>query len=279
MPMQYQQHYATKSVEPELPGPFIYQDELTSFMAVNNNHLPDISKILENSARFDMEEMRLAYAIANSTDTKSWLNSIRGILFLNGSGDTTAARESPISASLASLAFGITMGLNTIVLHYFCGLHAESYQAISGPAGLLRSLIAQLSLKHNFNMTFVNNEAYREGIRDHDLRTLCEAFSTMVSQLPADYEIYCIIDGISWLETPRWREDLVATLAYICYLSVDPQCQARVKLLISSPARSFLLTRELRQYGGLVNVVEVHSVRLTDRDMPTEREIMEKTWR
>jgi hypothetical protein len=256
-------------------GPVIYQNELTSFMAVNNNHLPDISRILENSARFDMREMRLAYAIANGHDVKAWLNATRGILFLSGSGDTTAARESPISASLASLAFGIPEDPRTIILHFFCGLHSETNQSVAGPNGLMRSLIAQLSLKHDFNLAFINTQNYRDGIRDHDMRTLCETFSAMVSQLPVDYELYCIIDGISWLETPRWRDDFAATFAYICYLSVDPHCQARCKPLISSPMRSLALTQELRQYGEFVNVVEVHSIRVTERDMPTERELAE----
>jgi hypothetical protein len=274
---QQQQYQATKEAERTVTGPVTYQAELISFMAVNNNHLPDISRIIENSARFDMEELKLAYAMANSTDTQTWLYGNRGILFLNGSGDMTAARESPISASLASLVFRIPEDPRTIVLHFFCGLHSESNAVVCGPTGLMRSLITQLSLKYNFNLAFVDQEAYRDGIRDHDMRTLCETFSAMVSQLPPDCELYCIIDGISWLETPRWREDLAATVAYICYLSVDPCCQARIKLLISSPVRSLLLTQELRQYGELANVVEVHSIRLTERDMPTERELQEKT--
>jgi hypothetical protein len=259
----------------EVTAPVIYQNELTSFMAVDNNHLLDISRILENSARFDMREMRLAYAIANGRDVKAWLNANRGILFLNGSGDTTATRESPISASLASLAFGIFEDPRTIILHFFCGLHSETNQSISGPNGLMRSLIAQLSLKHDFNLAFIDSQIRRDGIRDHDMRTLCETFSAMVSQLSADYELYCIIDGISWLESPRWREDFAAAVAYICYLSVDLQCQARFRLLISSPIRSLALTQELRQYGDVANVVEVHSIRLTERDMPTERELAE----
>jgi len=276
---QNQQHQVMPNRDSVPTGPVTYQAELISFMAVNNNHLSDISKILENSTRFDMEELKLAYAMANSTDMRIWLRSNRGILFLNGSGDMTAARETPISASLASLVFRIPENPRTIVLHFFCGLHSESNQAVCGPKGLMRSLIAQLSLEYDFNLAFISSQAYRDGIRDHDMQALCETFSAMVSQLPADYELYCILDGISWLETPHWQDNLVATVAYICYLSVDPHCQARFKLLISSPVRSLLLTRELRQYGELVNVVEVHSMRLTERDMPTERELMERTRR
>jgi hypothetical protein len=265
--------------KPGLAGPITYQAELTSFMAVEDSHLRDISRVIKHSARFDIQEMKQAYAIANSTYTKSWLNAVRGILFLNGSGQITVARESPISASLASLVFRIPEDPRTIVLHFFSGLHCESNQVISGPSGLMRSLIAQLSLKYDFDLAFINNEVYQDSIRDHDMQTLCETFSAMVCQLPVDCQLYCIIDGISWLETPRWREDLVATVAYICYLGVDPGCRAHLKLLISSPVRSLLLTRELKQYGDLVNVIEVHSIRLTERDMPTEREIMERTWR
>jgi len=251
--------------------PTTYQAELISFMAVDNNHLPDISRILEISARFDTDEMKLAFAMANSTDVQTWLHANRGILFLNGSGDTTAARESPISASLASLVFRIPESSQTIVLHFFCGLHSEFNQTACGPTGLIRSLIAQLCLEYDFNLTFVSSQAYRDGIRDHDVQTLCETFSAMVSQLPPDCDLYCIIDGISWFENPRWRDDLIATFAYICYLCVDAYCQARFKLLVSGPVRSLLLTRELRPYGELVNLVEVHSIRLTERDMPTER--------
>lgn len=244
-------------------------------MAVGNSYLSDISKILQNSARFDRQELRLACAMAQSTDVKTWLHATRGILFLNGSGDTTAARESPISASLASLAFSISEDPNSIVLHFFCGLHSESFQAISGPKGLMRSLIAQLSLKFDFDLAFVENEVQRIAIRDHDMRTLCETFSAMACQLPTDYELCCIIDGISWLETPRWREDLAGTFAYLCYLTADPHCQARFKLMVSSPVRSMMLTNELRQYSGLAKVVELHSMRVTERDMPTERELRE----
>jgi hypothetical protein len=279
---QHQGHQplpASTDEKPEVTEPIIHQGQLTSFMAVDNDHLADISRILENSTHYDMEEMRLAYAIANGTDVKAWLVATRGILFLNGSGDMTATRESPISASLASLVFGITQNPDIAVLRFFCGLHSETNQAISGPSGLLRSLIAQLSLKYNFDLDFIHNVTYREGLREHDMQTLCETFSAMVSQLPINCQLYCIIDGISWLETPRWREDLVATVAYICYLSVDVRCQAGFKLLMSCPVRSLLLTRELRQYGELVNVVEVHSIRLTERDMPTERELMERARR
>lgn len=283
MPPEQQQHQRRrqkqKTKKAEVAEPIIHQGQLTSFMAVDDDHLADISHILENSTRFNMDEMRLAYAVANSASIRDWLAATRGILFLNGSGDMTAARESPISAALASLVFGIIQNPDAVVLRFFCGLHCEPNQAISGPSGLLRSLIAQLSFKYDFDLGFINNESYREGLREHDLQTLCETFSAMVSQLPTDSELYCVIDGISWLETPRWREDLVAAVAYICYLCVNPVGQTHLKILISSPARSLLLTQELREYGEHVNVVEVHSIRLTKRDMPTKRELMERTRR
>ena len=110
----------TKSPKPRVTSSVIYLDDLRSFMAVDNNHLSDVSRILQNSARFDRQELRLACAITKGTEVKTWLNVTRGILFLNGSGNTTAARESSISALLASLAFGILDDPNAIVLHFFC---------------------------------------------------------------------------------------------------------------------------------------------------------------
>ncbi|KAH0283181.1 hypothetical protein KCU62_g9179, partial [Aureobasidium sp. EXF-3399] len=268
LPSEQQQHrrrrQKQKNEKPKVTEPIIHQGQLTSFMAVDDDHLADISHILENSTRFDMDEVRLAYTVANSTDIRDWLSATRGILFLNGSGDMTAAREPPFSAVLASLVFGISQNPEAVVLRFLCGLHSEPNQAISGASGLLRSLITQLSFKYDFNLGFINSESYREGLREHDLQTLCETFSAMVSQLPTDSELYYVIDGISWLETPRWREDLIAAVAYVCYLCVDPVGQTRLKILMSSPARSLLLTQELREYGEHINVVEVHSYQIDE---------------
>lgn len=36
-----------------------------------------------------------------------------------------------------------------------------------------------------------------------------------------------------------------------------------------------MLTKEVKQYGEVANVVEVSSIRMTERDMPSERELRE----
>lgn len=259
----------------EIVPKILHQAELTSFMAIPDGMFSDTTRIIESSARFDIEEMKIAYAIAKSTDFLEWSNATRGILFLNGSGKITAARESSTSALFASLVIGTIDDPTVTVLHFFCGLHCNFGGVVSGPKGLMRSLIAQLSVKQNFDLNFIDDQLKREEVRDHDIHRLCETFSAMAFQLPADHEVCCLIEGISWLETPSWREDLTATIAYLCYLSVDPRCQARFKLLVSCPVRSLMLTKEVKQYGEVANVVEVSSIRMTERDMPSERELRE----
>ncbi|THX32058.1 hypothetical protein D6C77_01696 [Aureobasidium pullulans] len=243
----------------EIVPKILHQAELTSFMAIPDGMFSDTTRIIQSSARFDIEEMKIAYAIAKSTDFLEWSNATWGILFLNGSGKITAARESSTSALFASLVIGTIDDPAVTVLHFFCGLHCNIGGVVSGPKGLMRSLIAQLSVKQNFDLNFIDDQLKREEVRDHDIHRLCETFSAMAFQLPADHEVCCLIEGISWLETPSWREDLTATIAYLCYLSVDPRCQARFKLLISCPVRSLMLTKEVKQYGEVANVVEKES--------------------
>ncbi|CAD0030171.1 unnamed protein product, partial [Aureobasidium pullulans] len=243
----------------EIVPKILHQAELTSFMAIPDGMFSDTTRIIQSSARFDIEEMKIAYAIAKSTDFLEWSNATRGILFLNGSGKITAARESSTSALFASLVIGTIDDPTVTVLHFFCGLHCNFGGVVSGPKGLMRSLIAQLSVKQNFDLNFIDDQLKREEVRDHDIHRLCETFSAMAFQLPADHEVCCLIEGISWLETPSWREDLTATIAYLCYLSVDPRCQARFKLLVSCPVRSLMLTKEVKQYGEVANVVEKES--------------------
>ncbi|THX75791.1 hypothetical protein D6D04_07164 [Aureobasidium pullulans] len=252
-------HQVAKKPKLEIVPKILHQAELTSFMAIPDGMFSDTTRIIESSARFDIEEMKIAYAIAKSTDFLEWSNATRGILFLNGSGKITAARESSTSALFASLVIGTIDDPTVTVLHFFCGLHCNFGGVVSGPKGLMRSLIAQLSVKQNFDLNFIDDQLKREEVRDHDIHRLCETFSAMAFQLPADHEVCCLIEGISWLETPSWREDLTATIAYLCYLSVDPRCQARFKLLVSCPVRSLMLTKEVKQYGEVANVVEKES--------------------
>ncbi|TIA11681.1 hypothetical protein D6C81_07836 [Aureobasidium pullulans] len=252
-------HQVAKKPKLEVVPKILHQAELTSFMAIPDGMFSDTTRIIQSSARFDIEEMKIAYAIAKSTDFLEWSNSTRGILFLNGSGKITAARESSTSALFASLVIGTIDDPTVTVLHFFCGLHCNFGGVVSGPKGLMRSLIAQLSVKQNFDLNFIDDQLKREEVRDHDIHRLCETFSAMAFQLPADHEVCCLIEGISWLETPSWREDLTATIAYLCYLSVDPRCQARFKLLVSCPVRSLMLTKEVKQYGEVANVVEKES--------------------
>ncbi|THX78718.1 hypothetical protein D6D05_05269 [Aureobasidium pullulans] len=252
-------HQVAKKPKLEIVPKILHQAELTSFMAIPDGMFSDTTRIIQSSARFDIEEMKIAYAIAKSTDFLEWSNATREILFLNGSDKMTAARESSTSALFASLVIGTIDDPAVTVLHFFCGLHCNIGGVVSGPKGLMRSLIAQLSVKQNFDLNFIDDQLKREEVRDHDIHRLCETFSAMAFQLPADHEVCCLIEGISWLETPSWREDLTATIAYLCYLSVDPRCQARFKLLVSCPVRSLMLTKEVKQYGEVANVVEKES--------------------
>lgn len=68
--------------------------------------------------------------------------------------DQGQGRTSPLSIFCASLAATLSQNDSNVVLHFFCGHHGNpQYDAVSGPAGLLRSLITQLILYPNLYTT------------------------------------------------------------------------------------------------------------------------------
>lgn len=115
-----------------------------------------------------------------------------------------------------------------IVLHHFCGQHTSYRDPLRGPSGLMRNLIHQLLVQG-----FLNNsttapsqatlgfilEQFLASLHSNpdDIPTLCRLFTALVNHLPtassptsAPAVIFCLIDGISDLETvlDGWRDDV-----------------------------------------------------------------------
>lgn len=102
-----------------------------------------------------------------------------------------------------------------IVLYFFCGQHASYDGPLAGPVGLIRSLISQLFLawpkRSRLDLSFIEDVAgLWHDVQDHRIDALCWIFQEILSQLPSDVVIHCMIDGISQYETSArgWRDQL-----------------------------------------------------------------------
>lgn len=148
------------------------------------------------------------------------------------------SRTSPISLICATLVQSLADVQQVIRLHFFCGLHTSVDDPLSGPTGLMRSLISQLLPLQNFDLSFVNSRSYRDQIYACELGHLCDLFQILVHQIPIDTVVFCVVDGISLYERLEWMEETCFIVRKLKEITESPTLNTIFKLLLTSPSRS-----------------------------------------
>jgi hypothetical protein len=229
---------------------------------------PSLPSVMRQAQFFNQEEQGRAQYALKTDRFKSWLQvRTSDALLINGNGNDGLARWSPMSVLSALLANSLSQQQSAFVLHFFCGHHNSMGEPISGPVGMMRVLITQLLSTHNFDLGFVRFGDWFEGLRVHDLPTLCRLFHKLLSQLPS-VMVFCIIDGISLFETSRWSEDLAPVIRRLIYSVADDSLDCSLKLFFTSPS----ISRTVQEVLGSNNVLSTPAFAgdgslLTDRNV------------
>ena len=123
------------------------------------------------------------------------------VSFINGTPeDELPTRISPMTVVLSSFALGLFDDHSSTVVYFFCSLHPGGMSPSTSPVQLMRSLVKQLLVQHDFSPIFVNTIDYREKLRKCDLPTLCNAFVQLVRQLLDRQDLFCLLDSICFYE-------------------------------------------------------------------------------
>lgn len=168
---------------------------------------------------------------------QAWLTSAQSrSLLVDGNAGSSMERISAMSVVCALLAQSLpTETASTI--SYFCGARAGQDEQLTGPVNLIRDLLVQLVLNNKFDTSFLRGRAYQE-LQQFDLRRLCLLLVEMVKKLPYGVVLFCIVDGISWLEEEERSQELCFAVHTLSSLIYDPEVRAVFKLLITSPLAS-----------------------------------------
>lgn len=180
--------------------------------------------------------------LLHSRQFQEWIASKSSeVLLVDGNvDDFELERITPMSTLCAALirSFRELRNKAPCRLSFFCGLHTASDDDLSGPRGLMRSLIAQLLRNYRFHFDFVNSHDYRVLLENHELGHLCETFRNLIYQLPAHTVVFCIVDGISLYERASLEDELEIVASMLCELSLDSHLGCFFKLLLTSPSQS-----------------------------------------
>jgi len=211
----------------------------------------DLGQILRQSKVFDSAAKMHAAALLQTEQCRRWL-SVYASELLHVDGHLDASRfgkTSPISHMCAVLVEVLQGPGKNITLHFFCGQHVASNDDLRGPAGLIRSLLTQLTLavlqrwpqaKADW-ISLGGVSGHSQTIRVGDL---CHAFLQLLEKIPDHLTVYCVIDGISWFERDEWAEEYFGVVGMLRTGASDETRGPSFKLLMTSPTRS---GREMRE--------------------------------
>ncbi|KAJ4344822.1 uncharacterized protein N0V89_012566 [Didymosphaeria variabile] len=161
-------------------------EQLTHILNVDPTPmLQETQSILRLTHAMQPDGLTKVRSLISTGQLRAWMSlPFPNVLLVDGHcRDQGQGRTSPLSIFCASLAATLAQSSSNIVLHFFCEHHSQpEYDAVSGPAGLLRSLITQLLLYPDAcNMpTVALEQSMWEAISRHEVPALLSLFEQIL---------------------------------------------------------------------------------------------------
>lgn len=204
-----------------------------------------------------------------------WLSgNLSSFVFVDGSSESHILdRVSPFTIFCAMLSLNLHKVPEATAIHFYCGLHAGSHDRLSGIPGLLRSLISQLLLVHeDFDLHFIHSPIYFAELERYDISRLCDTFQQLVRQIPNDRILFCLIDGITFFDDWKWRENLPFVLLKLKALADSSSRDGPVFKLLMTSTRCARQLRDLLPRQDILEVSEAGNFGESETAI-TEREV------
>jgi len=216
----------------------------------------------EPEAATDQDELRICFAngqvatvaekdrvnfVLKSPQLLGWLmEPTSSALLINGHSDTTAF-ISPMSHLCAFLAESLKTQRTPSGV-FFCGLRCST-DSSSGARDLVKSLIAQLMSRFEFDFSFL------QGKKPRKLRKpgkLCWLLRELLEMLPEGTLVFWIVDGVPWFENRDRISDTRCVFAELLRITRESK-RVIVKLLVTSAYRSCEVAN-LWEHGTVLDV-------------------------
>ena len=226
-------------------------EKVLALLEFDSQLLPDdVESTLRNVWTLSPSAQDRAVTIMALPQLHTWLTTTQpSALFINGNHDASA-RQSPLSYICSKLidstcsSTGASRLPSILACAFFCGQHMDPDDRAAGPAGMMRSLLAQIVLSHNaFNLKTIKRLLE---IDPSKIGELCTIFAELIDQLPRRYLVFCIIDGLTLYEDSPTRCE-AAIEAMQSLLEVMERCKTKgciFKLLVTCPGSSRTLYRQ-----------------------------------
>ncbi|KAK3308296.1 uncharacterized protein B0T15DRAFT_500144 [Chaetomium strumarium] len=204
--------YATTQQAPVIPA-----STLLAVLNILGLDQTDIDVALELEGSVPPSYRNHARQIVAASQFQLWATSPGSSkLLIQGEPQRDAAQASlALSLMSASLVRGpraLNLQERIISLVFFCGQHVESDDSPSGPAAVLRSLIAQLLLQHYADATFRPEDIDLDRLARGGLAELCWLFGFLVRHVAPQKTVVCVLDGLAVYDTDSFEHDMRTVL-------------------------------------------------------------------
>ncbi|RPA92712.1 hypothetical protein L873DRAFT_1794106 [Choiromyces venosus 120613-1] len=205
----------------------------------------DLATTVQTSLRYghgaSLGEKDRANWIMKSQRINTWLTcTTSSTLLINGNGEHK--KISSLSFITALLVQSLTQS-DIPVLHFFCGDNSSTSSITGGPAGLMRSLTAQLLTHYDFDLTSIRHS--RSWTAPKSVKILCTLFNSLVAQLLTNTLLFILIDGITYFENADCREEICLIIQRLHEIAQG--AGALVKILVMAPGKSRYIVKGLQE--------------------------------
>ena len=199
----------------------------------------DINRVARMQS-FDRQSIGQANSLVGKPKFGYWVTDKCSSFLLVEARLSKPTKLSAMSLFCAHLAQNVSKAGAGVLLAHFCGGHLSGNEALDGPIGLMRSLVAQLTVYLNFTHQLETDILYdrvdcEKAVRG-DLGALFQLFRQLLEQVPADVPVFCIIDNIACFESEGDAE-LEMIVGHLFDLFQDDSVNTMFKVLLTSPGR------------------------------------------
>lgn len=216
--------------------------------------------VLQQAFRMDHTSQARAAWLLRTPSFHNWISTAQSSLLLVDGMSGCVEKISPMSVLAASVAARLFENSLAVPTYFFCGINLESDFELESPGGpnlMLRSIIVQLLLSGSMSepeWNLAKSDGLFSSLSECDLGALWEVFWVLSRQLPQNFTVFCLLDGISWYERDQWIEDLrwlVSKFQAVVHQSVEGPA---IKILMTSPNMSLEIRKNIDPTTQFVNL-------------------------
>jgi hypothetical protein len=194
------------------------------------------------SQEMQESDYQLATGIYQNIKFFNWHGSISSTALMLEKVDTEAnsGRTPALSAVSCSVITHLDSMRHAFCIHHFCNMHVDPNSPAPGSAGMIRSFICQILrlFSKRVSLGFTSERQYRKQLQSQNLDLLCECFKQILVRLPPGTLLFCVIDGVDYLESSDRNREYLSVIEELLNIVRGDESYPVFKLLVTSASRS-----------------------------------------